>query len=331
MIQTQMWTRALDWYFLSRSAPAVCGDLVVARCGHSVLGLARADGAVRWQLELEPNGGDENFFLPLGDAGWVTDVVRYPAKLTSVVAVARDGGELWRAELPVIGGARGGIIAGGRLLMPGKQGGGQRLLVFDDPATSGAFHDHALEWGASRLADGGRDQVVVANAMSRDQGNGLYRIGVDGKGATILAAPPAMDVAGEGGELVVAVLREASGNVATAVEVASGARRWSAPVSAQWVAVAGDRAITVEDRRPVCRALADGAVRWTGMALDGEVSSLAIGGSVLSLSHGRIRTMVAMADGALLGSIPSNIGPPLGSDDVIFAAGDRSVRAFRVS
>jgi hypothetical protein len=326
LIDQPSWIRSLDWFFVSRAAPISDEELVVARCGPYVLGLARADGALRWQTEIEPKGGDEHFFLARPGGGWVTDVQRASERLTSVVALAPDGSVAWRADLPVIGGSRG-AFAGGRLVLPGAApaGGGQRLIVLDD---RGGFEDVALAWGAGSVVDGGSGRVVVANPMSKDLGRGLYRVGLDGSDPTILAAPAAFDVAG-GGALVAATLAEADGTCVAAIEVERGARRWSAPVSARWLAVAGERVIAIEDRRPVCRTLGDGAVVWTGEPLDGDVSNLSCTAGVISVGHGRTRTLVDLADGVAIGTVPSRVGPAGADGDALYVAGHGAVRALR--
>jgi len=226
----------------------------------------------------------------------------------------------------LIGGNRA-AYAGDRLVLPGAApaGGGQRLIVIDD---RGGFEDVALAWGSATVVDAGAGRVVMANPMSKEQGRGLYRVGLDGSEPTILAAPAAFDVAG-GGELVAATLAEPDGIRVTVVEIEGGARRWSVPVSARWLAAAGELVITIEDGRPVGRRLGDGAVVWTGELLDGEVSNVSCADGVISIGHGRIRTLIDLADGARIGTVPSKVGPAGAHGDALYVAGNGAVRALR--
>jgi hypothetical protein len=322
------WRTELGWFFISRAPPTFVEDMVVVRCGHDVVALARKDGALRWRSEVEPECGDGAFFLPLPSGGWLTDFHRWPERLTSVVAIGSDGSRRWRADLPAIGAARGAVLDGEALVLPAKQpGAGQRLFVFDAPATGGGFTNVALAWGVSSVVIVG-GELVVANAMGGEAGRGLYRVRRDGGEPIVLAAPSAIDVAKVDDRTVVAAMKEANAITVAAIDIEDGTQRWSAAASAQWVAVAGGRSITVEDSRPVGRDAISGDVVWTGDVLDGTTNSIAVAGDLAIVAAGRSRVVLEVASGRSLGRLSSAVGAVAVDEDAIYVAVDRSVVCY---
>jgi hypothetical protein len=308
LLASPRWTAEIPWFFVSRSRPLLGDDVVVARCGRAVVTLDRGTGKHRREHVLDPPAANETFLLPC-DGGWLTDIHRQPAGLTTVLSLGRDGATHWRADLPAIIGSRGGILVGRRLVLPAKQPkSGQRLIVFESPAELGVFTNIALDRGISRLVAAGDARIVVANAMAEDRGSGLYAIGLDGSDPVVLAAAPAVDIAA-GPDRVVAVLRECEGPTVAAFDVASATCVWEASVSAEVVAASGQTVCTIEDGMPVCRLLNDGDVVWRAPPISVKVTSAAIAGGLLFLGHDHGREVLALDDGATLGALGPGLGP----------------------
>jgi len=314
------WRATLPSFCLVWEPPVPDGDQVVARCGEAVVAFGADRGDLRWRAELGPRTGDGTCLVPVGDL-FVTDVVRRPERLASLVAVGRDGTVAWRADLPgqVI---RGGVAAAaGDLLVLGREPGAGQFLYRLDPGTGELGGRHRLPWAATALTPHG-DGLLLANG-SDGSAPGLFRTTLDGGDPQAVSDEPVARLIAAGGQLL--TLSRGGGGAVRMHDPATLSVRWSAPARDEVAALDGDAVFAVADGALVSWDAGSGAERWRSEPLPEDAGRLAAAGGIVLYGHLRGNGFYRSDDGTLLGETTESYGAPAASKGRIYAGGRQMV------
>ncbi|MEV6595758.1 PQQ-binding-like beta-propeller repeat protein [Actinoplanes sp. NPDC051346] len=313
------WRATLPSFCLVWEPPVPDGDQVVARCGEAIVAFGADRGDQRWRAELGSRTGDGTCLVSVGDH-FVTDVIRRPQRLSSLIAVRRDGTVAWRVDLPgqVI---RGSVAATqGDLLVLGREPGAGQFLYRLDPATGDVRGRHRLPWAATALAPLG-DSLLLANG-SDDNAPGLFRTTLDGGDPQAVSDEPVARLIAAGDQLL--TLSRGGDSAVRMHDPATLAVRWSAPAR-DVAALDGDAVFAVADGALVSWDAGTGTERWRSEPLPEEPGRLAAAGGIVLYGHLRGNGFYRGDDGTLLGETTDSYGAPAAAGGRIYAGGQQMV------
>ena len=303
-----LWKLELDPRGRMSHAPLLHGGRVVARCNNEVVAADASTGTRLWNTRVAPEP------LP-GEVLWasgsiiVTDQRRTSDKTTNLVALDRDGRQVWTRELGlrVLQGAVAGSAE--RLFVVGIEPRSFAQFVLElEPATGAVRVRHPLTWRADALALHGAG-LLVTNRHPVEGMPGLYRLALEGGDTTPVVSRPVERVrVTERSVLPLGAATEAEGAAAPTVEardVSSLSLRWSAPASEAALGAEGGEVSHVEgvgeQRVLVLRDELTGTVRWRAPATQSEAVSVTFAPGLLVLRDMDGLGVYRRGDGALLG------------------------------
>jgi outer membrane protein assembly factor BamB len=320
------WRTTLPWFCVVGAAPAVDGDRVVARCGEAVVAFDAETGEVGWRAPLGARAGEGTYFAAAGDR-FVTDVVRRPERLSTLVGVRPDGAQAWRTDLPGRLTPGGAAVHADEVLALGREAGAGQFLYRVGVADGGLRGRHKLPWAATALLPYGAG-LLVANG-SDERAPGLYRTAPDGGAPEPVADEPVWRLERAGDVVLTLARPDPAGPRALRVHDADTlAVRWSAPARADVAALCGDTVLAVGAGGPhgelVARDAGTGAERWRA-GLPGDVGRLAVAGPVVLCGHVAGNALYRLGDGAPLGETARSYGAPAVAGDRLYVGSQQAV------
>jgi outer membrane protein assembly factor BamB len=306
------WRTTLPSFCLVWEPPVLDGDQVVARCGGSVVAFGAADGDIRWAAPLGERTGDGTCLVPVADL-FVTDVVRRPSRLTSLVAVTRDGSVAWRADLPGQVLRHGVTAISGELFVLGREPGAGQFLYRLDAASGSVADRQRLPWAATALVPLD-DGLLLAGGDSP----GLFRTTLDGGDPQPVSGEPVERLLAAGDHLMTL-----SGGAVRMYDPGTLKVRWSAPSGGAVVALSDTAVYAVADGALVSWEADTGTERWRSDPLPEEAGRLAVAGGIVLYGH--LRGNGFYRDGSLLGETTESYGAPAADAGRFFAGGQQVV------
>ena len=302
------WRTRLPWFCVAWDRPAPAGPQVIARCGEAVVAFDRDDGAIRWQVPLDPRAGDGVAFVSGGETV-VTEYRRRPERLSTLVAVRFDGTRAWRGDLGGQVSRNGVVIHGDEVYALAREPARGQVLYRLDLASGAVRAAHDLPWPATSLL-ATDDGFLVANA-SDDRAPGLYRIAPDGGEHEALLDDPAWWLAPG-----LAISRHAGTRT-----LRSLAGSWSTEVDSDVAGTDGNVVVAVRGGALVALATRDGAELWRTDPLPAEAARLAIAGPAVLCGHGEGTTLYRTDDGTAIGATADSYGIPVADDNHVYMGG----------
>jgi PQQ-like domain len=309
-----VWRRSVGTgWFTPFQAPVLTAATVTVRCGDELAQLAIADGSQALLTTLAHRAGNGTFLLQYADL-LLTDIVRRPERLGSVLAVRDDGGLAWRVDLAGIVAPAGTVVVGDRLHVLVTEPGEGVVLYTLDARTGERLSRLVLPWSADGLIPW-NDGLLVRNQAAAEGSAGLYTLAPDGAASKLstartwrfslkndLLAVSSGDVSGELGEL----------HVLTAHDLR---KLWSSPAVVETPVLDGGQVFAV-DRTVggdflIARRASDGAEEWRTGPLERPVLTVDACGSLVFCSHLAGRSLWRRSDGKPVGELTGFHAPPV--------------------
>jgi outer membrane protein assembly factor BamB len=329
-----VWHTRLGWFFSAQHAPILAGELVVARCGRSIVGLDRSTGAIGWEALLDDRAGDGSFFLEQ-DSTLITEIRRRPERLSSLVGVGIDGKRSWRTDLNAIVAPGHTTLARGDLLVLAADPDRGRILYVLDPGSGAVRSEHALKLGGNALLPW-KDGFLVRNQAPSRGAPGLYRMGRDGSDPRAIESESVWQLT-RCGDLIL-TLKRGSPGAARTLEMRDADTlevRWSAESLNEAAAFGTGSVFHVgagaEHGALVARDARTGTQRWRAQPLPEPVSRIDPAGDLALVKLVTRSLLYGASDGAVLVELRGAYGPIATQEGRGFVCGDQTVFCLDLS
>jgi PQQ-like domain len=204
--------------------PKELGDAIVFRSGARLFAVTARDGATRWDLEVDPEGGKGSFVHVVADVT-ITDRKPNPERYTELVFV-RDGRIEARVPTNCVVDWLGSAIAHGRLYVTGIAPEGAVVRAVDLVSRTGVVD--AVVSGASSMVPVG-ERLLVVNGFGNP---GMFWMAADGRVEdTVDARPMQQNIFAAAGRILVAAREGSADDLRRIMEVRelpSARTLWSA-------------------------------------------------------------------------------------------------------
>ncbi|QHT57418.1 PQQ-binding-like beta-propeller repeat protein [Cellulomonas sp. H30R-01] len=327
-------------FYLPRHRPLLRDRTVTVRAGGTVAAVDAVTGDARWAVDLHHPSDDGRWFLPT-PRGLVTDVAHVEDGLTEVVGV-EDGYAAWHRVLPVLDATSCAVVEGERLLVTGATPTGHALLLaLDAGAGAGASAgapDVAtlpLPWLPLGLVTLGPGRLLAMHRFGAAT-PGLFEVDVATGRCTARADDDVWPLEASGDAVATVCAAAGGGHVLRVLDPVGLEARWSAPVSADCAALAGD--VVVAGRggpgdggaRVVAFAVRTGEVVWEAPVGDGPVFDVSGAAGVVVVTTGAGVVVLDARDGQVLDTGARACAPPHVGDGAVHLLRDDGLVAAAV-
>jgi hypothetical protein len=323
-----LWRTQIDWFFSSRHAPCLDGNSLVMRCGEQAVWFLSSNGDILKTTLLAERAGDGTFFYPYQKT-YLTDVVRRPERLSSIVAITSGGIHTWRVDLPIIIVPGGSCLAGDTLYVLGMEPGVGSVIYLIEASSGSIMRQAMLKWGASAVI-AVKDELLIGNQLAGDHGPGLYRTDKQFNEFTVVDKGSVWSLLRRG-DLILTVSRSSSSETRLLQirDAASLEVLWTTQTQNEAIAFLNNEIYHVELGSGfgalVARQVQTGQRLWQSESLAYDIRQIEGGGPVLFCAHMTGAVLYRRRDGYRIGEITGRYGPPTVDGDRLYIGGAQAV------